>query len=88
MSCFPCFPAPSPVPTSVIHGDGTRLRRLLHVSDVIGALDIVMHNFVVGEAYNITSERVLSLTEIATSVMNELGLSHMKGIYFMISLHS
>lgn len=45
-----------------IHGDGSALRSFIHVMDVCTAVDIILHEGMIGEIYNIGSEPENELT--------------------------
>jgi dTDP-glucose 4,6-dehydratase len=57
-----------------IHGDGSSLRSFIHVYDVCTAVDIILHNGVIGEIYNIGGETdsELSVLEIAQILINDI----------------
>lgn len=57
-----------------IHGEGNALRNFIHVDDVVTAFDIILHDGVLGEIYNIGSEdhNELSVLEVAKILIKEV----------------
>lgn len=54
----------------LIHGDGTYSRSFIHVDDVCRAVDIILHNGIFGEVYNIYSDEEYSVLDIAKIILN------------------
>lgn len=52
-----------------IHGDGSNRRHYLHVLDTVSAFDLVLHNGVIGETYNIGSPDEFTNMEIAKKLI-------------------
>ena len=48
-----------------IQGDGSNMRSFLHVKDVCTALEIILHQGVIGEIYNIGSDEEYSIHQVA-----------------------
>lgn len=57
-----------------VHGSGTNTRNFLHVQDTASAFDAIMHNGVVGEAYNIGGRNEKSVLHVAADLLLVLGL--------------
>jgi dTDP-glucose 4,6-dehydratase len=57
-----------------IHGEGQSLRSFIHVYDVCNAMDIIIHNGIINETYNIGSDihNELSVLEITKLLINKL----------------
>ena len=51
-----------------VHGDGEATRSYLYVDDVAEAFDVVLHKGVVGETYNIGSQKERSVLSVAADV--------------------
>lgn len=48
-----------------IHGNGETRRNFIHVDDVVGALDVIIHNGEVGEIYNIGTDSEFNVLEVS-----------------------
>ncbi|MHB1909687.1 MAG: dTDP-glucose 4,6-dehydratase [Nitrososphaerales archaeon] len=55
-----------------IHGDGSNLRSFLHVEDVVAAFDIIIHKGVIGETYNIGTEKEVNILEVAKKCIQHM----------------
>ena len=62
-----------------IHGDGTRVRRMLHINDVLNAIHIILIKGSIGSVYNATCEKPISLKDIALSIAQVMGIDKPKG---------
>lgn len=51
-----------------VHGDGRATRSYLYVDDVAEAFDVVLHSGVVGETYNIGSQKERDVLSVAADV--------------------
>jgi dTDP-glucose 4,6-dehydratase len=56
-----------------LYGDGLQIRDWLYVEDHCSAIDLVMHNGVIGEIYNIGGNNERSNLQIVKSILAELG---------------
>ena len=56
-----------------VYGDGKNIRDWLHVYDHCQAIDLVMHEGVLGEVYNIGGNNEKQNIEIVKLILNELG---------------
>ncbi|THC88716.1 hypothetical protein EYZ11_011841 [Aspergillus tanneri] len=56
-----------------IHGDGQSTRAFLFASDAAEAFDVIFHNGVDGESYNISSENQLQVREVAKKILKCFG---------------
>lgn len=56
-----------------IHGSGAATRSYLYVDDVAIAFDVVLHRGVVGETYNIGSQKERTVLEVARDVASIFG---------------
>ena len=56
-----------------IYGDGKNIRDWLHVYDHCQAIDLVMHEGILGEVYNIGGNNEKQNIEIVKLILNELG---------------
>ena len=56
-----------------VYGDGKNIRDWLHVHDHCRAIDLVMHEGVLGEVYNIGGNNEKQNIEIVKLILNELG---------------
>lgn len=55
-----------------IHGDGMAMRSYLHVSDVAAAFEVILFNGVVGEVYNIGTQKERSVVSVAKDIAAHL----------------
>ena len=58
-----------------IHGDGSSLRSFIHVYDVCTAVDVILHNGIIGDIYNIGSDpknekTVLEVTKLLINMIH------------------
>ena len=53
-----------------IHGDGSQLRCFMHVSDICAAMLVVLVKGGIGEVYNVTTTREISVTNLAKEIKN------------------
>jgi dTDP-glucose 4,6-dehydratase len=58
-----------------IYGDGKNIRDWLHVEDHCSAIDLVMHNGVAGEIYNVGGHNERTNNEIVEIIVDKLGAS-------------
>jgi dTDP-glucose 4,6-dehydratase len=58
-----------------IYGSGTAVRDYMHVDDHCGGIDHVLHHGEPGEAYNIGADNEVNTIELATAILDELGMS-------------
>ena len=65
-----------------IHGDGEAVRSYLHVRDVARAFDTVLHKGIVGETYNIGTQKERSVKEVVTAISQffDLGKAAMQHV--------
>jgi dTDP-glucose 4,6-dehydratase len=56
-----------------LYGDGLNIRDWLYVEDHCSAIDLVMHNGVIGEIYNIGGNNERTNLQIVKSILAELG---------------
>ncbi len=59
-----------------IYGDGKNIRDWLHVMDHCAALDLVLHNGVSGEVYNVGGHNERTNNEIVELIVNRLNVPH------------
>ena len=59
-----------------IYGDGKNIRDWLHVMDHCTALDLVLHNGVSGEVYNVGGHNERTNNEIVELIVDRLNVSH------------
>jgi hypothetical protein len=59
----------------LIHGSGMHRRHYLYASDVVDAIDTVLHKGVVGEIYNIGSNDEFTNLELSSRVLHACGLT-------------
>lgn len=52
-----------------IHGTGTNQRHFVHVSDVVNALDLILHKGLLGEVYNIGTQDEFTNMDIAKKLI-------------------
>ncbi|KAI9920305.1 hypothetical protein PsorP6_015897 [Peronosclerospora sorghi] len=52
-----------------IHGDGSHTRTYLYISDVVAALDVILHKGVIGEVYNIGGTNERSNKQVALDLL-------------------
>mmetsp|Transcript_23078 Transcript_23078/g.71951 ORF Transcript_23078/g.71951 Transcript_23078/m.71951 type:complete len:324 (-) Transcript_23078:355-1326(-) len=64
--------------TLPIHGDGEMTRSYLFVEDVAEAFDTVLHKGVVGETYNIGTQKERSVRSVAADICKYFGLDASK----------
>eukprot|EP00798_Chlamydomonas_sp_ICE-L_P016599 gene16599-22839_t len=57
-----------------LHGDGSSVRSYLYVEDVAAAFDIVLHKGLIGEVYNVGTERERSVRDVAGDIANHFGI--------------
>ena len=55
-----------------LHGQGKSIRSFLHVGDVVRAIEIILLRGVIGEIYNIGTDKEYSIIEIATKLINKI----------------
>ena len=58
----------------LIHGDGGSVRSYLYVDDVAEAFDVVLHRGVVGETYNVGTDKERTVNEVARDIAARFGL--------------
>ena len=58
-----------------VYGDGMQIRDWLHVSDHCEAIDIVLHNGILGEVYNIGGNNEKANIEIVKLIIKTMGKS-------------
>ncbi|WP_026679369.1 dTDP-glucose 4,6-dehydratase [Fictibacillus gelatini] len=58
-----------------IYGDGKNIRDWLHVFDHCAAIDLVMHEGVIGEVYNVGGHNERTNLEVVKTIINVLGKS-------------
>ena len=58
-----------------IYGDGQNIRDWLHVYDHCKAIDLIMHEGITGEVYNIGGHNELTNLEVVKRIINALGQS-------------
>ena len=63
----------STLTTRTIHGTGKNLRTFLFVSDIVKAFDLVLHEGVTGELYNIAGKSEISVYEVAKTIWRMMG---------------
>jgi dTDP-glucose 4,6-dehydratase len=56
-----------------VHGSGKAVRSYLHVRDVARAFDTVLHKGIVGQVYNIGTQKERSVLEVVNSIAKYLG---------------
>lgn len=59
-----------------IYGDGKNIRDWLHVMDHCAAIDLVLHNGVSGEVYNVGGHNERTNNEIVKLIVNRLNVPH------------
>jgi dTDP-glucose 4,6-dehydratase len=59
-----------------IYGDGKNIRDWLHVMDHCAAMDLVLHNGVSGEVYNVGGHNERTNNEIVELIVNRLNVPH------------
>jgi dTDP-glucose 4,6-dehydratase len=59
-----------------IYGQGKALRHYLHVDDHAAAVDLILHQGVPGEAYNIGTTDEIDTLQLATRILDLLGKPH------------
>ncbi|BDA45547.1 Trifunctional UDP-glucose 4,6-dehydratase/UDP-4-keto-6-deoxy-D-glucose 3,5-epimerase/UDP-4-keto-L-rhamnose-reductase [Coccomyxa sp. Obi] len=57
-----------------VHGDGLATRSYLYIDDVTEAFDIILHKGMVGETYNIGSQRERTVLSVAADILKMFGL--------------
>ncbi|XP_052822082.1 dTDP-D-glucose 4,6-dehydratase [Octopus bimaculoides] len=55
-----------------IHGDGQKVRNFINVSDIVNAIDTLIHKGKHGEIYNIGSEFSISILELAKLLVKKI----------------
>jgi len=58
-----------------IHGDGSALRSFMYITDMIEAFDVILHNGIAGEIYNIGTDFELSVLDTAKKLIQLFNLS-------------
>jgi dTDP-D-glucose 4,6-dehydratase len=58
-----------------VHGNGGAVRSYLHVRDVARAFDTVLHKGVVGEVYNIGTQKERSVLEVVKAIAQHMNVS-------------
>lgn len=71
-----------------LHGNGQHQRNYLYISDVVAAFDLILHEGVVGEVYNVGGENELSNKQVALDLLaimkpHLLGAEALKMITFV-----
>jgi dTDP-glucose 4,6-dehydratase len=61
-----------------VHGEGKAVRSYLHVRDVARAFDTVLHKGVVGQVYNIGTQKERSVLEVVSAIAKHLGVNEDK----------
>ncbi|PNY17688.1 rhamnose synthase, partial [Trifolium pratense] len=51
-----------------IHGDGSNVRSYLHCGDVAEAFDVILHKGVIGQVYNIGTQKERSVLDVANEI--------------------
>ncbi|XP_004498563.1 trifunctional UDP-glucose 4,6-dehydratase/UDP-4-keto-6-deoxy-D-glucose 3,5-epimerase/UDP-4-keto-L-rhamnose-reductase RHM1-like [Cicer arietinum] len=51
-----------------IHGDGSNVRSYLHCGDVAEAFDVILHNGVIGQVYNVGTQKERSVSDVAEDI--------------------
>lgn len=69
--------------TLPVHGSGGSVRSYLFVEDVAEAFDAVLHRGVVGEVYNISTQKERSVLEVAKEICKVFALDETKTIQFV-----
>ncbi|EIE20300.1 NAD(P)-binding protein [Coccomyxa subellipsoidea C-169] len=64
-----------------VHGDGLATRSYLYIDDVTEAFDIILHKGVVGEVYNIGSQRERTVLSVAADILRIFGLPESKIVH-------
>ena len=59
-----------------VYGDGMQVRDWLHVADHCKAIDLVLHNGVNGEVYNVGGSNEKTNLELVKTIIDELDKSH------------
>lgn len=59
-----------------IYGQGKAIRHYVYVDDHAAAIDLVLHQGVPGEAYNVGADEELNTVQLATRILDLLGKSH------------
>ena len=57
-----------------VHGDGGAVRSYLHVRDVARAFDTVLHKGIIGQIYNIGTQKERSVTEVVSAIAAHFNL--------------
>jgi dTDP-D-glucose 4,6-dehydratase len=55
-----------------VHGNGAAVRSYLHVRDVARAFDTVLHKGIVGEVYNIGTQKERSVLEVIQAIAKHM----------------
>lgn len=58
----------------LVHGDGSPTRRYLYASDIVDALDTILHKGEIGQVYNIASKDEISNTSICHHLLSIFGV--------------
>jgi dTDP-glucose 4,6-dehydratase len=58
-----------------VHGDGKAVRSYLHVRDVARAFDTVLHKGLIGEIYNIGTQKERSVNEVVAAIAKHFNLN-------------
>ncbi|KAE8361494.1 dTDP-D-glucose 4,6-dehydratase [Aspergillus caelatus] len=56
-----------------MQGNGSRTRSFIYVADVVAAYDAVLHNGMVGAAYNVSSSDEVSIRDVAIEILKAFG---------------
>jgi dTDP-D-glucose 4,6-dehydratase len=64
-----------------IHGDGSSTRSYLHVDDVVDAYLTVLRKGVIGETYNIGTQKERTVLDVAHDIAAFFGLSNDKIVH-------
>ncbi|KAF2467589.1 dTDP-D-glucose 4,6-dehydratase [Lindgomyces ingoldianus] len=60
----------------LVHGDGSPTRRYVYASDIVDALDTILHKGAIGQIYNIASKDEISNTDICHRLLEIFGARH------------
>jgi len=69
--------------TLPVHGTGSSVRSYLYVEDVAEAFDAVLHRGVVGDVYNISTQKERSVLEVAQEICKVFGLNEAETIQYV-----
>ena len=57
---------------SLIHGNGEAVRNFVHAADIANAFDLILHEGVPGETYNIGTESQISMIQFAKDLVRKV----------------